>query len=114
MSVPVLEISILAASPQRLKMTDLENSLETIIEVFHKYAEKEGDKNKLKKSELKDLINNELSAFLGHVKDQATMDSLMETLDTDGDSECDFQEFMTFITMVIICCHDFFEHHEDE
>ncbi len=42
------------------------------------------------------------------------MDSLMESLDTDGDSECDFQEFMTFITMVTICCHEFFEHHEDE
>lgn len=49
-----------------------------------------------------------------HVKDQATMDSLMESVDTDGDSECDFQEFMTFITMVTICCHEFFEHHEDE
>ncbi|CAB1328012.1 unnamed protein product [Coregonus sp. 'balchen'] len=95
-------------------MTDLENSLATIMEVFHKYAEKEGDKHKLKKSELKDLINEELPALTGQVKDQATMDSLMESLDTDGDSELDFQEFMTFITMVTVCCHDFCEHHEDE
>ncbi|KAI1884855.1 hypothetical protein AGOR_G00214130 [Albula goreensis] len=95
-------------------MSDLENSLATIIEVFHKYSEKEGDKHKLKKSELKELINSELSAYIGQIKDQATMDSLMEGLDADGDSECDFQEFMTFITMVTICCHAFFELHEDE
>uniref|UniRef100_W5MWM7 S100 calcium binding protein, beta (neural) n=2 Tax=Lepisosteidae TaxID=7915 RepID=W5MWM7_LEPOC len=95
-------------------MTDLENSLATIIDVFHKYSEKEGDKHKLKKSELKELINNELSNYVGQIKDQATMDSLIESLDTDGDSECDFQEFMTFITMVTICCHEFFEHQEDE
>lgn len=47
-----------------LKMTDFENSLATIVTVFIKYARKEGDKHKLKKSELKDLINNELSNFL--------------------------------------------------
>lgn len=46
-------------------MTDLESSLATIMEVFHKYAEKEGDKHKLKKSELKDLINEELPALTG-------------------------------------------------
>ncbi|XP_023670552.1 protein S100-B [Paramormyrops kingsleyae] len=95
-------------------MTDFENSLATIVTVFIKYARKEGDKHKLKKSELKDLINNELSNFLEQIKDQATMDNLMESLDTDGDSECDFQEFMTFVTMVTICCHEFFVQHEDE
>ncbi|RXN00799.1 Tripartite motif-containing protein 29 [Acipenser ruthenus] len=84
-----------------LKMSDLENSMVAIIDVFHKYSGKEGDKHKLKKSELKDLINNELASFLGQIKDQATMDSLMESLDTDADSECDFQEFMTFIAMVV-------------
>uniref|UniRef100_A0A8C1H360 Protein S100-B-like n=3 Tax=Cyprinus carpio TaxID=7962 RepID=A0A8C1H360_CYPCA len=97
-----------------IKMSDLESCLGTIIEVFHKYSSKEGDKYKLKKSELKDLLTNEFPTLTEHVKDQATMDSLMESVDTDGDSECDFQEFMTFITMVTICCHEFFEHHEDE
>ncbi|XP_063067785.1 protein S100-B [Engraulis encrasicolus] len=96
-------------------MSGLENAMGTLIEVFHKYAEKEGDKHKLKKSELKDLITHEFPSFSEQVKDQATMDSLMEGLDADGDSECDFQEFMTFVTMVTVCCHEFFcELHEDE
>ncbi len=96
-----------------MTMTDLETSMATIIAVFQKYAEREGDKHKLKKSELKDLLHDELPDLMGHVKDQATFDSLMGSLDTDGDAECDFQEFMTFISVVTVCCHEFFEH-EDE
>lgn len=37
----------------------------------------------------------------------------METLDEDGDGECDFQEFMAFIAMVTTACHEFFEHEWD-
>lgn len=42
-------------------MSDLENSMITIIQVFHKYS---GHKCKLKKAELKELINNEMSQFI--------------------------------------------------
>lgn len=42
-------------------MTDLENGMVTIIQVFHKYS---GHKCKLKKAELKELINNEMSHFI--------------------------------------------------
>lgn len=41
-------------------MTDLETAMATIIAVFQKYSEREGDKHKLKKSELKDLLHDEL------------------------------------------------------
>lgn len=43
-----------------MTMTDLETSMATIIAVFQKYSEREGDKRKLKKSELKDLLHDEL------------------------------------------------------
>lgn len=46
-------------------MSDLENALVTIIETFHKYSGNDGDKLKLKKADLKNLINNELSNFIG-------------------------------------------------
>ncbi|KAM4538618.1 protein S100-B [Fundulus diaphanus] len=94
-------------------MTDLETSIATIISVFQKYSEREGDKHKLKKSELRDLLNEELPDLMGHVKDQSTLDGLMESLDADGDAECNFQEFMTFISVVTVCCHEFFEHEEE-
>uniref|UniRef100_A0A8C7XQB4 S100 calcium binding protein, beta (neural) n=1 Tax=Oryzias sinensis TaxID=183150 RepID=A0A8C7XQB4_9TELE len=95
------------------EMTDLETSMATIIAVFQKYSEREGDKHKLKKSELRDLLHDELPELIAHVKDQATLDSLMESLDTDGDAECNFQEFMTFVSLVTVCCHEFFEHEDD-
>ncbi|EHB17611.1 Protein S100-B [Heterocephalus glaber] len=45
-------------------MSELEKAVVALIEVFHQYSGREGDKHKLKKSELKELINNELSHFL--------------------------------------------------
>ena len=45
----------------QINMSDLENAMITIIQVFHKYS---GHKCKLKKYELKNLINNELSYFI--------------------------------------------------
>ncbi|XP_043916417.1 protein S100-B [Protopterus annectens] len=90
-------------------MSDLEKAMSTIIEVFHKYSEKEGDKHKLKKAELRELMNNELSNFLGEIKDQETVDKVMESLDANRDEECDFQEFVSFIAMITIACHEFFE-----
>lgn len=46
-------------------MTDLETSMATIIAVFQKYSEREGERHKLKKSELRDLLHDELPGLLG-------------------------------------------------
>ncbi|EPQ15562.1 Protein S100-B [Myotis brandtii] len=92
------------------RMSELEKAVVALIDVFHQYSGKEGDKHKLKKSELKELINNELSHFLEEIKEQEAVDKVMETLDNDGDGECDFQEFVAFIAMVTTACHEFFEH----
>lgn len=45
-------------------MSELEKAVVALIDVFHRYSGREGDKHKLKKSELKELINAELSHFL--------------------------------------------------
>lgn len=42
-------------------MSDLESGMATIVKVFHKYS---GHKCKLRKAELKDLINNEMNHFI--------------------------------------------------
>ncbi|XP_027559002.1 protein S100-B isoform X1 [Neopelma chrysocephalum] len=100
-----------AAEPgHAITMSELEKGMIAIIDAFHQYSGKEGDKHKLKKSELKELINNELTHFLSEIKDQETVDKVMEALDSDGDAECDFQEFVAFIAMVTAACHEFFEH----
>ncbi|XP_040842533.1 protein S100-B [Ochotona curzoniae] len=90
-------------------MSELEKAMVALIDVFHQYSGREGDKHKLKKSELKELINNELAHFLEEIKEQEVVDKVMETLDSDGDGQCDFQEFMAFVAMVTTACHEFFE-----
>ncbi|KAM4613086.1 protein S100-B-like [Polymixia lowei] len=86
-------------------MSDLESAMVTIIRVFHKYS---GHKCKLKKAELKELINNEMSHFITKIQENDTLDELFADLDQNGDLEIDFQEFIALIAMVTSACNELF------
>uniref|UniRef100_A0A3P8UUJ2 EF-hand domain-containing protein n=1 Tax=Cynoglossus semilaevis TaxID=244447 RepID=A0A3P8UUJ2_CYNSE len=91
-------------------MSDLESGMVTIIKVFHKYS---GHKCKLKKTELKELINNEMNHFImvqvkAKICENDTLDELFADLDQNGDLEIDFKEFITLISMVTSACHELF------
>ncbi|XP_078105718.1 protein S100-B-like [Sander vitreus] len=86
-------------------MSDLEEGMVTIIKVFHKYS---GHKCKLKKAELKDLINNEMSQFIIKIQENETLDKLVADLDQNGDLEIDFKEFITLVAMVTSACSELF------
>ncbi|KAF1391481.1 hypothetical protein PFLUV_G00042580 [Perca fluviatilis] len=93
-------------------MSDLEEGMVTIIKVFHKYS---GHKCKLKKAELKELINNEMSQFIMKIHENETLDKLVADLDQNGDLEIDFKEFITLIAMVTSACGELFipNYHND-
>ncbi|KAJ8258933.1 hypothetical protein COCON_G00179450 [Conger conger] len=84
-------------------MSDLENSMMTIIQVFHKYSKHQCT---LRKADLKELINNELSCFIMNIQDNETLDQLFLDLDQNGDLKIDFQEFIAMVAMVTSACHD--------
>ncbi|XP_032829782.1 protein S100-A1 isoform X2 [Petromyzon marinus] len=90
-------------------MSDLEGCMTTLIAVFHAYSGKEGDKYKLNKGELKELLTNELSGFLGSQKDAAAVDKVMKDLDSNKDGEVDFQEFIILVAALTVACSDFFK-----
>ncbi|XP_077177230.1 protein S100-A1 [Paroedura picta] len=88
--------------------SQLENAMEGLITVFHKYSGKEGDKYKLSKKELKELLQNELSMFLENQKDASVVDGIMQDLDENGDGEVDFTEFVTLVAGLTVVCNEFF------
>ncbi|KAJ6657044.1 hypothetical protein lerEdw1_003045 [Lerista edwardsae] len=88
--------------------SQLESTMESLISIFHNYSGKEGDKYKLSKKELKDLLQNELGCFLEAQKDTEAVDKIMHDLDENGDGEVDFQEFVVLVAALTVACNTFF------
>uniref|UniRef100_A0A3P8SH20 S100/CaBP-9k-type calcium binding subdomain domain-containing protein n=1 Tax=Amphiprion percula TaxID=161767 RepID=A0A3P8SH20_AMPPE len=81
-------------------MSDLEVGMVTIIRVFHKYS---GLKGKLKKAELKDLINNEMNHFIMMFrKNSMKFDKIIHSqlMMNCSFTLIDFKEFITLIAMI--------------
>ncbi|XP_025841268.1 protein S100-B isoform X2 [Vulpes vulpes] len=91
-------------------MSQLEKAALALLDVFQQYLARAGGGRRLRKADVKELIGSELAHFLEEIKEQEVVDKVMETLDSDGDGECDFQEFVAFVAMVTTACHEFFEH----
>ncbi|XDB48966.1 hypothetical protein AB1E18_002549 [Capra hircus] len=88
--------------------SELETAMETLINVFHAHSGKEGDKYKLSKKELKELLQTELSGFLDAQKDADAVDKVMKELDENGDGEVDFQEYVVLVAALTVACNSFF------
>ncbi|KAI6058567.1 protein S100-Z [Mergus octosetaceus] len=89
--------------------TPLEDAMNTLIRIFHHYSGKEGDRYKLSKAELKELLASELTDFLSGQNDPLLVDKIMKDLDSNKDNEVDFNEFMTLVAALTVACNDFFE-----
>ncbi|KAJ7307302.1 hypothetical protein JRQ81_009308 [Phrynocephalus forsythii] len=87
----------------------LENALDVMVATFHNYSGKEGDKFKLNKNELKELLLKELPGFIGKKKDETTFQKIMSNLDANKDNEVDFQEYAVFLACIAMACNDFFQ-----
>ncbi|XP_008947920.1 PREDICTED: protein S100-A4-like [Merops nubicus] len=90
--------------------TPLEQSLAVMVSTFHKYSGKEGDKYKLSKQELKEMLLKELPSFsVSKQTSDASLQQLMSNLDCNSDSEVDFQEYVTFLACMAMMCNEFFQ-----
>ncbi|NXU48524.1 M126 protein, partial [Turnix velox] len=94
-------------------LSELEKAMDVIIDVFHQYSRREGDRDTLTKNELKLLIEKQLLNYLKHVKNKATIDEIMKDLDVNKDAQISFCETMLLITRVTIATHEHLHEVED-
>ncbi|TKS88344.1 protein S100-A1 [Larimichthys crocea] len=90
--------------------SELEGAMESLIKVFHRYASKDG-RGTLNRRELRELMENELSNFLKSQKDPAAVDKIMKDLDTNGDGQVDFEEFVSLVVGLSIACEQCYQMH---
>ncbi|KAM9309963.1 protein S100-A1 [Pholidichthys leucotaenia] len=86
----------------------LQGAMEELINVFHRYSGKEGDKYKLNKREMKNLLQEELSDFMAGSSGSSVVEKIMADLDENGDGEVDFQEFVVLVAALTVACNEFF------
>ncbi|NWH66248.1 M126 protein, partial [Geococcyx californianus] len=95
-------------------LSELEKAMDVIIDVFHQYSRREGDRDTLTKQELKLLIEKQLANYLRHVKNKASLDEIMKDLDVNKDQQISFCEVMMLITRVTIATHEHLHDVEDQ
>ncbi|XP_043935896.1 protein S100-A1-like [Protopterus annectens] len=91
----------------------LEDCMQQLISIFHEYSGKEGDKYKLNKTELRDLINNELADYI-EKRDCSMVERILNDLDNDCDGEVDFNEFVVLVAALTIACNEFFQGYQNK
>ncbi|XP_058475074.1 protein S100-A10a [Solea solea] len=91
--------------------SELEVAMESLIKVFHRYSSKQGNSATLSRAELKHLMANELSNFLESQKDPAAIDKIMKDLDTNGDGQVDFEEFVSLVVGLSVACEQCYQMH---
>ncbi|KAF1675196.1 M126 protein, partial [Pygoscelis papua] len=94
--------------------SELEKAMDIIIDVFHQYSRREGNRDTLTKKELKLLIEQQLVNYLKLVKDRATIDEIMKDLDINKDAQISFSEVMLLIIRVTIAAHEHLHDIEDQ
>ncbi|KAJ0055095.1 hypothetical protein NL108_009022, partial [Boleophthalmus pectinirostris] len=87
--------------------SELENCMEGLIKVFHRYA-KNGN---LSRKDLRELMECELSNFLRSQKDPGAVDKIMRDLDANGDGQVNFEEFVSLVVGLSIACEQCYQMH---
>uniref|UniRef100_A0A8C6SJK7 Protein S100 n=1 Tax=Neogobius melanostomus TaxID=47308 RepID=A0A8C6SJK7_9GOBI len=88
--------------------SELENCMEGMIKVFHRYADKDGNLNR---KALRELMENELCNFLKSQRDPAAVDKIMHDLDANKDGLVNFEEFVSLVVGLSIACEQCYKVH---
>ncbi|KAM3873086.1 protein S100-A10b [Diretmus argenteus] len=92
--------------------SELEQSMESLIVVFHKYAKEDGDGKTLTKKEFRKLMETELASFLATQRDPDAVSRIMKDLDQNRDGKVDFTEFVSLVVGLSVACEQIYQLHE--
>ncbi|XP_028609213.1 protein S100-A9-like [Grammomys surdaster] len=85
----------------------MEQSLDTIINVYHRYSVIQGEPDTLSKEEVKELVNKEMpNSFKKEEKDEKAMNDMIKNLDTKEDNVLDFSEYVDLIGNILKTLHE--------
>lgn len=88
-------------------MSQMECSIETIINIFHQYSVRLGHPDTLNQKEFKQLVQKELSNFLKkQKKNDDAINEIMEDLDTNVDKQLSFEEFIMLVARLTVASHE--------
>ncbi|KAK9513833.1 hypothetical protein VZT92_027336 [Zoarces viviparus] len=102
----------LRPAPTSAAMTELENCMESLITIFHRYADEDGDGMTLSKKEVNKLMTTELPTFLKTQNDPKAVEKIRKDLDQNGDDKVDFQEFLSLVVGLSMACEKIFMIHK--
>ncbi|XP_004717766.1 protein S100-A9 [Echinops telfairi] len=89
------------------EMSQMEGSIQTIINVFHQYSTRLGHPDTLNQQEFKQLVVKDLANFLKEEKrDKKAIQDIMEDLDTNSDKELSFEEYIILMGRLTHASHE--------
>ncbi|KAJ6652710.1 hypothetical protein lerEdw1_011152 [Lerista edwardsae] len=90
-----------------MAQTQMEQCMETIINIFHQYSVRVGNFDTLSQGELKQLLEKQFPHWLKAQKKNAkAIEQIFQRLDKNKDKQVDFAEFMGLITEIAIATHE--------
>uniref|UniRef100_A0A8D2HZC4 Protein S100-A9 n=2 Tax=Urocitellus parryii TaxID=9999 RepID=A0A8D2HZC4_UROPR len=89
------------------ELSQMERSIETVIDVFHQYSVRLGDRDTLNQKEFKQLVKTELKNYLKkESKNEKVINHILEDLDTNLDKQLSFEEFIMLIAKLTHASHE--------
>ncbi|KAG3281598.1 hypothetical protein H1C71_032284 [Ictidomys tridecemlineatus] len=89
------------------ELSQMESSIETVINVFHQYAVRLGNRDTLNQKEFIQMVQKELQNYLKKEgKNEKLINHILEDLDTNVDKQLSFEEFVMLIAKLIHASHE--------
>ncbi|XP_070252183.1 protein S100-A8 [Myotis yumanensis] len=83
-------------------LTEMENTLNNFIEIYHKYSKLQGSDHALYGNDFKKLLEDECPHFL----QKKNAETWFKELDINRDNAINFQEYLTLVIKVGLHAHD--------